>query len=79
MKILSVKVPDTLDAGLAALAQRRGISKSALVREAAEAVLTRKGAPKVDSVLALAKDLAGCVTGPVHLTSNPRHLCGYGR
>lgn len=80
MKTLSVKLPPVLEAKLAAAAERRGLTKSALIRGALEVVLTgnrRHG--RAGSFLALAKDLAGCVAGPSDLSHNKRQLRGYGR
>lgn len=79
MRTLSVKLPDGLDARLTALAQQRGMSKSAVVREALEALLVcNRGFRKV-SALALARDLAGCVAGPGDLSVNKDYLKDYGR
>jgi predicted transcriptional regulator len=79
VKLLSVKLPDALDAKLTAFAQQRGTSKSELVREALEALLTRKRSVRKASALALAKDLAGCVAGPGDLSVNKDYLKDYGR
>lgn len=79
MKSLSLKLPDALDAKLAALAQQRGVSKSAVVREALEALLVRNRGFRKVSALALAKDLAGCVAGPGDLSVNKDYLKDYGR
>ena len=79
MRTLSVKLPNALDAKLAAMAEQQRTSKSAVVRLALEALLDRNGRPRARSALALAKDLAGCVAGPEDLSVNPRHLVGFGR
>jgi predicted transcriptional regulator len=77
MKTLSLKVPDALDTRLTAVARRRATSKSAVVRDALERLAT--GDEAHPSALDLARDLAGCVAGPRDLSSNPKHLRGYGR
>jgi predicted transcriptional regulator len=79
MKTLSVKLPDALEAKLSALAQKRGVSKSEVVREALEALLVRDRSHRRASALALAKDLAGCLAGPGDLSFNKDYLKGYGR
>lgn len=78
MKSLSLKLPDNLDARLAGLARRRGISKSELVREAIEGHLERGAVAVPGSIGDLARDLAGCVEGPVDLSTNPKYMNGFG-
>jgi hypothetical protein len=58
MKVLSFKVPATLERKLAAVARKRGARKSALVREALERYLDESGEGRRGSFL----ELAGCVT-----------------
>lgn len=59
MRTVSVKLPEDLDQALSKLARRRHSTRSALVREAIEA-LTRS---QSGSVLEHAEDLAGSVEG----------------
>jgi hypothetical protein len=76
MSNVSLKIPPALHSAVEEMAKRRGVSKSALIREALERYL---GAPPAKgSFLALAKDYAGCVDGPPDLSSNAEHLEGYG-
>lgn len=75
MRTVSFKLPEDLDDALNDLARTRRASRSALVREAIEALA--KG--KRRSVAALAGDLAGSVEGPSDLATNPEHMRGYGR
>jgi hypothetical protein len=79
MKTLSVKVPDGLDARLAAAARRRKTNKSALVRKALEGVLRESAKPRAGSALDLVRDLVGCVAGPADLSVNKAHLKTFGR
>lgn len=80
MRTLSVKLPAALEARLAALAQRRGVTKSAVIRRALEwTVSDDRGRGRAGSFLALAKDLAGSLAGPADLSYNKRRLRGYGR
>lgn len=81
MKVITVKLPASLEARLrAAVAKRRG-TRSALVREALEAHLVGSGVrgQAAASCLDLAADLAGALSGPADLSSNRRRLRGYGR
>lgn len=75
MKTVSFKLPEKLDQELDELARVRKSSRSALVREALEALA--KG--KRNSVTAAAKDLVGSIEGPSDLSTNPKHMSGYGK
>jgi len=79
MTTISVKVPIPLAARLTATAAHRRVKKSRLVREALETALNgrRRSGPR--TFAAVAGDLVGCITGPADLSSNPRHLRGFGR
>ncbi len=79
MKTLSLKLPDSLEAQLTEQANVTGRSKSELVREALIESFRKENDGGVGSCFALARDLAGCVEGPPDLSSNPKHLRGYGR
>jgi hypothetical protein len=79
MKTLSVKVTETIDARLAALARRRKTKRSVIVRQALARYLTSQEPTSGDSFLELARDLVGCVSGPADLSVAKRHLKGYGR
>lgn len=79
MKTISLKLSDSFDARLAQLARQKGVSKSALIREALERFLRRNGNEEKGSALALAEDLAGCLEGPEDLSGNKEYLQGFGR
>lgn len=79
MKTLSLKLPARLDAMLRAAMQKRRKAKSDLVREALENYLADSGRIGAVSFAALTEDLAGTIKGPRDLSSNPRHLAGFGR
>lgn len=83
MRTLSMKVPEALDRELSELAERRGVSKSALVRDAMAELVGRERAavdrPPTGSFLALAEDLAGCLGGPEDLSTNVAYMDEYGR
>jgi Ribbon-helix-helix protein, copG family len=75
MRTVSFKLPTDLDRALDELAGRRKASRSAIVREALEALA--RGPRR--SVTALAGDLVGSFEGPRDLATNPRHMAGYGK
>jgi predicted transcriptional regulator len=79
VKTLTVKVPEVLDARLSALARRRRVKRSAIVRRALARYLSQGDAGDAGSFLELAGDLAGCVSGPRDLSVGERHMRGYGR
>ena len=75
MRTVSFKLPEQLDEALNDLARKRKSSRSALVREAIEALA--KG--KRRSVTAAVDELASSVEGPADLSTNRKHLVGYGK
>jgi len=79
MKTLSLKLTPALGRELEALAQRRSVSKSSLVREALARYLTSGPQAAKGSFLERAGKLAGCVEGPPDLSVSAEHLQGYGR
>lgn len=82
MKTRSVKLSKQLDQSLYDRAQARGISGSAVVREALAEYLAGPTNGRTHEPLsfgALAADLAGCASGPADLSANPAHMAGYGR
>ena len=79
MRTITLKLPDGLAARVSAAVRRRGVSTSALVREALEYRLAREKRDRAGSCLDLAGDLAGVVEGPADLSSSGRHRKGYGR
>ncbi len=74
MRTVSFKLPPDLDDRLSRLAEARRTSRSALVREALSSLPPEDGR----SVTALAGDLIGSLDGPEDLSTNERHLDGYG-
>jgi metal-responsive CopG/Arc/MetJ family transcriptional regulator len=75
MRTVSFKLPERLDDALNDLARRRKSSRSALVREALEALA--KG--KRRSVTAVVDELGCSLSGPADLSTNPKHMTGYGK
>ena len=75
MRTVSFKLPEQLDDALSDLARRRKSSRSALVREALEGLAS--GGRR--SVTATVDALLGPLDGPTDLSTNPRHMVGYGK
>lgn len=77
MTTISLKIPAELDRRLQRVAKSRHISRSALMREAAEQYLSASG-EKAESCLSKVEDLIGSVEGPDDLSCNKKHLRGFG-
>ncbi|MFA6291055.1 MAG: ribbon-helix-helix protein, CopG family [Victivallales bacterium] len=77
MTTISLKVPEALDFRLAQIAEKRGSSKSELIRSALERMVAKKPVQKC-SCLSIASDLIGCVDGPADLSHNKKHMKGFG-
>lgn len=75
---ISLKVPERLAAEIAAAAEYRGVSKSALIREAIEMFLGRGEPFRPRSALSLVADLAGGCDGPGELSVDRRYRGGSG-
>ena len=79
MNTVSLKVPDPLAAELAATARRKGMSKSALIREALTAYLGRLETERPGSALSRVADLEGILCGPEDLSASQDYLQEFGR
>ncbi len=79
MKTLSLKLPESLLAKLTSMARERGENRSVLLREAIETFIAGTITPPKGSCLDLAKDLVGCVKGPIDLSFQKKHIRGYGK
>ncbi|MBI3879727.1 MAG: ribbon-helix-helix protein, CopG family [Verrucomicrobia bacterium] len=80
MTTITCKIPDGLDSELEAVAEKRKVSKSVVVREALEANLHAQRAAANLSAFDLMRDACGVVKGgPADRSTNKRHLKGYGR
>lgn len=79
MKTVTLHLPDAVDAKLRALAKQRGKSKTALIRESLDTLLSQTNGPGDRSCHELARDLAGSLEGPGDLTVNPSYMEEYGR
>jgi len=81
MSSVSFEIPDALKARLIEASRRRGAPEAQLVSEALQEYLSRDAqAPVAGSFAAQAADLIGCAAGgPRDLSSNKKHLEGYGQ
>ncbi len=75
MRTVSFKLTAELDEALGELARRRRSSRSAVVREALEALVRDRRR----SVTALAGDIVGSVEGPGDLSTNPKYMADFGK
>ncbi len=75
---ISLKMPEPLAAEVAAVAHRKGVSKSALIREAIETFLSGDEANHPRSALDLVADLVGACEGPEDLSVNKKYMEGFG-
>ena len=75
MRTVSFKLSERLDDALSDLARRRKSSRSALFREALEALATGKRR----SVTAAVDETVEPLDGPADLSTNPRHMTVYGK
>jgi hypothetical protein len=78
MKTVTFKLPEKLDAELEATARAEGVSKSQIMRKAIEDRIGRKPNKKAPRAYDLAKDLCGSLKGPGDLSTNPKHMKGFG-
>lgn len=74
MRTISLKLPEELDRKLTQAAASQGRSRSEVVRDALRRVLPEAGTTVAD----LVSDLAGCCRGAADLSTNPRHMRGFG-
>ena len=78
MRTVCVKLPEDLERALTKLVKQRRTTRSAVVREAIEAYTRVPKRPL--SFTEAAGDLVGCVRGgPRDLSTNPKHMEGFGR
>lgn len=75
---ISLKVPDILDPRLAEEARRRRTSKSAVIRDCVEKIMLTPRKGQAVSCLDLARDLAGCLSGPRDIATNPKYVEDFG-
>ena len=79
MPTISLKVPDDLLTRLTEQAKARRVTKSWLIRESLERVLSEQESDRTPSCYDLASDLCGAIKGlPEDLATNPKYMEGFG-
>ena len=76
MPTVTIKLSQAEHARLKADAARRRTSKSAVLREA---YASAPGSSATGSFYERAKHLIGVASGPGDLSTNPKHMAGYGK
>lgn len=79
MKTVSLKLSDDLHKSLTRTARQRKTTKTAVLRAALEAFLASHPNRSRVTCWDLASDLAGSVSGPADLATNPKYMEGFGR
>ncbi len=75
MKTVTVKLPDFLAAWLSRRARELGRPQSELVREALQRASEGAGSGSCHDAFS---DVCGVIDGPKDLSTNPKHLSGFG-
>jgi predicted transcriptional regulator len=75
VKTVSVKLPPALAAWLTQQARELRRTKSDLVRQALE---RQRSTSSQGTCMELMQDICGSVQGPTDLSTNPKHLAGFG-
>ena len=79
MTTITVKVPELLNRKLQTVAEKCGVSKSVLMRNALESYLEKDvPTPSQTTAYDLLKENIGQVVGPSDLSSKKRYMRGYG-
>jgi hypothetical protein len=79
VKLVAVKLAAGVDERVVEEARAQGVTRSEIVRRAIMRYLAPGARRESASFLAQARHLAGCVEGPVDLSTTEAHLDGYGR
>jgi Ribbon-helix-helix protein, copG family len=75
MKTITVKLPDELATWLSQRARKLNRPQSDLVREALQRVSEGTGGVSCHDLFS---DMCGVIDGPKDLSTNPKHLAGFG-
>lgn len=79
MKTLTVKIDKALEDQLREIATESGDTTSGIVREALAEYVAKPHRRKKGNALELVGDLAGSLSGPSDLATNPKHMKGFGK
>lgn len=79
MEILTLKISKVIKEKLKIRAERQGLSRSEIVRNALVEYFEKDAPDHQGSFYDLAKDLAGSVESAPDLSTNKVHLSGYGQ
>jgi hypothetical protein len=79
MKAISIKLPDPLFHDLAQRAKTSASTQSEIIRTALAAYLQCDAQPSTASCADRAQRWTGIMQGPVDLSTNPKHLDGFGQ
>ncbi len=80
MTTITCKIPERIDTELEAVAEKRGVSKSKVIREAIEANLEEQKRRVKLSAHDVMKDACGVIKGgPRDRSWNPKRMEGFGR
>ena len=78
MKTLTCKIPEHLDAQLENAAREERVSKSEILRALLIDRLKTRRRQARPRAYDIVKDLCGSLRGPRDLSSNPKHMKGFG-
>lgn len=79
MKTFTLKLPEILEIRLNALARKRAMSRSEIVRQALAEYLSRGDGGHSGTLQDLTQDLSGSIEGPPDLSTNKSYLKDYGQ
>ncbi len=79
MDTLTLKVPDIIKEKLKLISEKKGVSRSEIVRNALLEYFSHDELGEKGSFLDFSKDLAGSVAGPSDLSTNKDYFERYGK
>ena len=76
---ISIRIPQELQQGVERIVQATGKSESEIVRAALAEFCSRHEREPSCYDLAASAGILGCGSGPADLSTNPKHMEGFGR